>query len=269
MEISVILDLMFNMKSQIKIIESGRDIGIMSAAPEFFKKGTPLKERKEAVHQNRLKLGQKYNFDGNHIFRILQKSPWRKLRYKDGKYVVIEDKHLTKKDYWFEEIKGDILITSNKYKNIVLGDTSADCPILICEDRKKGYTAISHCGATYVDRKLPCDIIKALKEVCDSKEEDIYVYIGTAITKEYYIYDRYPKWAKHKRVWKNHIIKEKDGYHIDVIGAIYEQLNKIGINNIETSKTNTYSDDNFYSHVAAYQGKKEKKGQNFIGFYYE
>lgn len=257
------------MKSQIKIIESGRDIGIMSAAPEFFKKGTSLKERKEAVHQNRLKLGEKYNFDGNHILRILQKSPFRKLRYKDGKYVVVEDKHLQKKDYWQEKIKGDILIISNKYKNILLGDTAADCPIVICEDRRKGYTAIAHCGGTYVDRKLPCDMIKALKEVCDSDNDDIYVYIGTCITKEYYIYDRYPLWVKHKSIWKNNIIKEDDGYHIDVIGAIKEQLNKIGINNIETSKTDTYSDDNFYSHVGAYQGKKEKKGQNFTGFYYE
>ncbi len=77
-----------------------------------------------------------------------------------------------------------------------MANPQADCPILICEDRKKGYTALVHCGAIYIDRRLPQDTIKTLFDCCNSNIDDIYVYVGSCIKKESYIYDCYPKWAK-------------------------------------------------------------------------
>ena len=62
------------------------------------------------------------------------------------------------------------------------------------EDRNKGYTALSHCGAPYIDRLLPIDTIKALEKEVNSDLDDLYIYIGSSIKKESYIYDKYPSW---------------------------------------------------------------------------
>jgi len=57
---------------------------------------------------------------------------------------------------------------STIYKGVGIANPQADCPVIICEDRKKGYTALSHCGAPYINRKLPQDTIKALIDCCNS-----------------------------------------------------------------------------------------------------
>lgn len=144
----------------------------------------------------------------------------------------------------------------------------ADCPILIIEDRKNGVTALSHCGASYIDRKLPEQTVEALiKEFC-SKPENLYVYIGSNIKKESYIYDKYPTWATNIDVWDNFIIEFNNNYHINLEGAIIKQLEKYNIKNIEVSPYDTATDDIHYSHRAYAQGNETKKGQNFVGFYY-
>ena len=66
---------------------------------------------------------------------------------------------MTKDDYYDENIYCDILIISNKYPNVIVGNQSADCPIIIAEDRKLGVTALAHCGGSYVDYKLPVKTI--------------------------------------------------------------------------------------------------------------
>ena len=112
---------------------------------------------------------------------------------------------MKKEDFYQEVLPADILIISEKYPKIAIANPSADCPILICEDRKKGYTALSHCGAKHINRCLPKDTITALIEGCHSNVEDIYVYIGSCIKKESYIYDKYPLWATNESVWKKNI----------------------------------------------------------------
>ena len=257
------------MKSQIIIFETGKDIGIMSSKANFYKKDTSQKEREALFHEKRLKVGEKYKFNGNHILRANQKSPIKKLKYKDGKYILITEKYMQKEDYYQEQIPTDILIISNRFKKVAIGNPQADCPIVICEDRKKGYTALAHCGASYINRKLPVDIIKAMKDCCNSNIDDLYIYIGTCISKDNYIYDTYPTWATNRDVWKRFIVNKQDGYHINMLGAIKKQLKDLGIKHIRYSKKDTYTDDNYYSHVAAHQGNKNKLGQNFVGFYYK
>ena len=182
MEISVISDLMYNMKSKIKIFETNKIDGKMSKNPRFYPKNTSIEERYQKFYQDRLNLGKKLGINGNHILRIRQKG-LSNINYEDGKYVLIDEKHMTKEDYFLEDIQGDIIIISEKHKEVAIVNPQADCPILICEDRNKGYTALSHCGAPYISRKLPQDTIKALIKCCNSNIEDIYVYIGSCIKK--------------------------------------------------------------------------------------
>lgn len=256
------------MESKIVIFESNKLDGKMSKNPKFYEKKVSEKERYEEFYQDRINLGKKLGVDGHHIFRARQKglSP---VEYPDGKYILLNDSHMTKEDYFWEDLPADILIISEKHPRVIVGNPQADCPILICEDRRKGYTALAHCGAPYINRKLPQDTIKALIDCCKSNLDDIYVYIGSSIKKESYIYDKYPKWATNKEVWDSFIVKDNNDYHIDLVGAIVKQLRNFGIKHIEISPINTATHPDYYSHVEEYLGKQKDGGQNFVGFYYK
>jgi len=257
------------LRSQIEIFETGIKDGIMSKNKKFYKENLTQEEINKIFLETRLKFAKKYNLNGLHIFQALQKTPLNKLNYPDGKYIVISEENMTKEDYWSEELPADILIISNKYKNIIVGNQMSDCPILIAEDRRLGVTALAHCGASYINRNLPIQTIMALENEYHSNLNDIYVYIGSCIKTESYVYDSYPSWATNKEVWKDCIKKEQSIYKIDLVKAIKKQLKSIGISHIKVSKIDTFKDKNYYSHLAEYNGIKEKSGQNFVGFYYK
>lgn len=257
------------MKSRIKIFESGIDDRIMSRNPKFYKHGIKQEEIDQIFLQTRLALGKKYDFDGKKIFQANQKNEVNKVNYPDGKYIVLGEENMQKDDYWYENLPADILIISSKYPNIVVGNQMADCPILIAEDRYLGVTALSHCGVSYIDRKLPIQTIKALQEAYHSNLSDIYTHITSCASKESYVYDCYPKWATDKDVWEGFIIEEDGNYHIDMLNAIIKQLTEIGIRNITCSKEDTVTNPKFYSNCARAKGVLTKKGQNFVGFYYK
>lgn len=257
------------MKSQIEIFETGIKDGIMSRNKKFYKENLTQEEINKIFLETRLNFAKKYNLNGLHIFQALQKTQLNKLNYPDGKYIVISEENMTKDDYWSEELPADILIISNKYKQIIVGNQMSDCPILIAEDRRLGVTALAHCGASYINRNLPIQTIMALENEYHSNPNDIYAYIGSCIKKESYVYDSYPTWATNKEVWKDCIKKEQAIYKIDLVKAIKKQLKSIGISHIKVSKIDTFKDKNYYSHLAEYNGIKEKSGQNFVGFYYK
>ena len=257
------------MKTQIEIFEQGKGLGIFSNNEKFYPLETPLTTRNKHFKETRLRLGERLNLDGHKIFHSTQKSNLNKINYPNGKYIVITNENLKKEDYWDEILECDILLISNKYPNIIVGNQMADCPILIAEDRRKGITALSHCGAAYIDRKLPVDTIKALEQEYNSNLDDIYVYITSHISKDSYIYDKYPKWATNNEIWKNSITKVDEKYSIDLSLAIKEQLILYGVKHIEESNIDTATNDNYYSHYATNHNKKDKLGQNFVGFYYK
>ena len=256
------------MKSQIKIFETGKKEGIMSRNKKFYSEALSQGEINKEFLETRIYAGKMHDFDGKKMFQALQKTNSNNIDYPDGKYIVLSDKNMQKEDYWYEELPADILIISNKYPNIVVGNQMADCPIVIAEDRLLGVTALAHCGASYIDRYLPVQTIQALQQEYNSKVENIYIYITSCASKESYIYDCYPKWATNKEIWENSITKINDNYHIDMLNAIVSQLRKIGITNIDYSKEDTVTSDKFYSHSAYAKDNESKKGQNFVGFYY-
>ena len=145
----------------------------------------------------------------------------------------------------------------------------ADCPVLIAEDRYQGLSAIVHCGIYHINRGLPREFIKTLINEYHSKEENIYLYIGSHIKKESYIYDQYPKQATNKEIWKNAIIKKENDYHIDLEKAIKNQLKEFSLAKIKVSPIDTATDNRYASHREATLGNKEKLGQNIVGFYYK
>ena len=203
------------------------------------------------------------------MIQAVQKTETNNVKYPDGKYISINDKILTTDDYWYLNLEADILMINNKYKGIVIGNMCADCPIVIAEDRKKGVTALAHCGAAYIDRNLPYQIIESLKKEYSSNSEDIYVYISSGAKKENFIYDTYPHWAKNDDVWTDCINKKDNKYQIDMYKAIINQLKKHEIKNIEINEIDTITNQDYASHYCRIRGQENKSGQNFVGFFYK
>ncbi len=256
------------LETKIKIFETKIEDGIFSRNKKFYPSNVTESDILKRFLSVKEYVGKKYGFNGKRVFQPLQKNGTNNVEYPDGKYIILDESYMTKEDYWFERIPTDILILEEKYKGIVIGHQMADCPILIAEDRQKGVTALAHCGASYIDRLLPKQTIEALINAYNSNLEDIYVYVGSCAKKENYVYDRFPIWAKNNAIWDKNISLEDDGYHINLNGAIKQQLQDIGIIHIEESPIDTILDNSYYSHVAAIKGDIKKIGQNFVGFYY-
>ncbi len=254
------------MKSNIVIFEGNKKDGIFSNNKKFYPEEYTDKDIYNSVLKDRIKLGKKYHFNGKKMFQTTQKMEDNDS-YPNNKYVLIDDSYMTKDDYFKEEIKADILIIKKDYKGIALAHRMADCPVLIAEDRKLGISAIVHCGIYHINRGLPEEFIKCLVNVFNCK--DLYLYIGSHIKKESYIYDRYPITATNQSIWKDAIEKKEDGYHIDLEKAILNQIEKYNLKEIKVSDIDTYNNKNYASHYAAVHGNKDKLGQNIVGFYYK
>ena len=255
------------MKSQIVIFEGNMKDGLFSRAKRFYPEDYTEEDIYETYKKDRIKLGKKYGFSGLKMFQVRQKMEDNDS-YPDNKTVILDETYMQKEDYFKETIKADILIISNKYPKVAVVHNMADCPILIAEDRRKGVTALAHCGIYHINRGLPKAIIKSLIDNCESNPEDIYLYIGSHIWKESYIYDKYPPKATNKKIWENAIEKIGNDYHIDLLQAIKNQLKEYKLAEIKVSDINTYTDPNYASHS---KEKKDpsKKGQNIVGFYYK
>jgi copper oxidase (laccase) domain-containing protein len=256
------------MESKIVIFEGNQEQGIFSKAKKFYSENTTEEDIKNQIKEARIKLGEKYKFNGLKMLQVIQKMEDND-DYPDNKFVIIGDEHLTKDDYFEEEIKADILIITSKYKNIALSHRMGDCPVLIAEDREKEVSAIVHCNLYHLNRGLPRELIKTLIKQFNSDPKNIYLYIGSHIHKENYIYDKYPPKATNEKIWKAAIEKIGDNYHIDIERAILNQVKEFNLAEIKISPINTYTEDNYASHVAAYYGNKSKMGQNIVGFYYK
>ena len=256
------------MESRIKIFETGINNGVMSRNKKFYPESLTEEEIKKIFLETRINVGKNYGFDGKKMFQALQKTENNNVEYEDGKYHVITKEDIDNDDLWYVNIPADILIISKDYPKIVVGNQMADCPVLIVEDRRLGVTALSHCGAPYINRELPRQTVESLIKEYNSQIEDLYIYVGSFAKKESFIYDRYPKWATNEKVWNNAIIKNNNNFHIDMEQAIKNQLEEFNIQNMEFSKNDTMTDKIHYSHSASFNGNKEKFGQNFVGFYY-
>ena len=259
---------MNKLESQIVIFEGTKEDGIFSSNKKFFPEEYTEEDIYNEIKKYRINLGDKYNFSGLKMFQVIQKMEDNN-DYEDNKAVIIDDKYMTKEDYFIEKIHADILMITNKYKGVALSHRMADCPVLIAEDREKGVTAIVHCGLYHINRGLPKELIKALITKFNSNPNNIYLYVGSHIKKESYLYDTYPRIATNAEIWKNAIEKVGNKYSIDMEKAILNQLEEFNLGEIKISNINTATDERYASHYEAYKGNINKKGQNIVGFYYK
>ena len=188
-------------------------------------------------------------------------------KLEDVSFKKVSEINLDKADLWEEKIPCDILILTSSDPKVVIGHRMADCPVLIIEDKVQKAVAVSHCGASQINRKVPFYTEECLIKEYNSKKEDLYAYIGSCIKKDSYIYDQYPKWATNKEVWKDCLNEENGLYHIDLVTAIKNQL-IIDESHITVSPIDTYKDQTYYSHTSEVKKEEKPIGQNFVGCFY-
>ena len=255
---------------KVVILQSNKSNGPISAQKRFYPEGMMQDEIKKDLTMRRMKLGQEYGLDGRKMMIPVVKSLNERDKYPDGKYVVLNDcpeVYRDDVDLWDYDYNVDIMVMKKGLTGVMMGFPSADCPVIIMQDRKSKTLAFAHCSSDCIDRYLPIMIADSLNQVSNTKDQDIIVYVGPFASSKSYYYDNYPRWAVNDKIWK-YCIKEKDGgFYIDLRRAIIMELalRNIEYQNIEFSKVDTITNPDYYSNHAASKGDSLKNGRNLVG----
>ncbi len=219
-------------------------------------------DKKTVFNLHRHIFGESQGFDYHKMFMALQTK-------KDGSYFELTKEYVEANPNGWSDILEDILIITDKVPGVVAGHPVADCPVVMMSDLKQGITAVGHCGAEMIDRKLPMMIADALVEGYGSKEEDIRILVG-ACAGPNWAYDCYPKWAKDDKVWKESIIDDHGVFKIDMRKALKKQFAERGLknNDILFNLADTITDQRYYSNSAS-RHDPTKFGRHFEGMFYE
>ncbi len=222
-------------------------------------------DKRVIFNSHRLAFGKDNGFNWHKMFMADQKT-------KDGSYFEITRDYVEANTNGWTDIDEDILIITDKVPGVVVGHPVADCPVVVMEDRSKGVTAVAHCSADLIDKKMPMMVADALKEAYNSKDEDIIAYVS-ACAGDSWTYDTYPSWATDKKLWDKGIIEDKNGiFHINLRKAIQEEMKERNIQNVVYNENDTITNPEYYSNSAASKyglNDQSKFGRNFCGAFYK
>ncbi|MBQ2640298.1 MAG: laccase domain-containing protein [Bacilli bacterium] len=250
-------------------VDTGRLFGNMNTNKAFFPEDYTAEQRRQDFFLNRCNAAYHYGFDPRMTFMALQNDKKGTYKKLDREYVEAYA------DGWDADIDEDILLITEDIPEVVIGHPVADCPVVMMTDYKNGISAIGHCSAEMIDKKLPMMIADALVEAAGSKDEDIYTYVS-ACAGSNWTYDKWPDWAKDKELWKEAIYQDKKGiFHIDMRTVISKQLherNILGIRKVKFNQDDTITNPYYFSNSAASPyglNDKSKAGRNFAGLFYQ
>lgn len=116
---------------------------------------------------------------------------------KNGSYFEITREYVEKNPNGWTDIPEDILIITDEVPGVAIGHPVADCPVIIMEDVKNKVTAIAHCSAELIDKRMPMMIADALNSAYNTKDEDLKVRVSSCAGPTW-TYDRWPGFANDK-----------------------------------------------------------------------
>lgn len=275
-------------KVRLKIVDSKNIYGTMNGGTIRLTNITES-DKKMLADENGLTSEELQNYaftpaDKKKIFTIHRKMfaeeeqfDWHKMFMadqvdKNGSYFEITEEYTKQNPNGWTDINEDILVITDKNPGVVVGHPVADCPVVIMEDKTKGVTAVGHCSAELIDKKMPMKIADVLVNGYGSKEEDISAYVSARAGNSW-TYDTWPKWATDSTVWEDGIVVDDNGlFHIDLRTVISKQLEERNISHVFFDPTDTITDPNYYSNSAASASglnDASKFGRQFIGAVYQ
>lgn len=189
---------------------------------------------------------------------------------KNGSYFEITREYVEKNPNGWTDIPEDILIITDEVPGVAIGHPVADCPVIIMEDVKNKVTAIAHCSAELIDKRMPMMIADALNSAYNTKDEDIKVRVSSCAGPTW-TYDKWPGFANDKTIWEDTCaITEWDNeFKINIRAAIAGQLIERGIGqNVSYDFADTIIDKEYYSNSAS-RSNPDKYGRQFTGAIYQ
>ncbi len=220
--------------------------------------------KREIFDRHRMEMAHDFGFDDKKMFVANQDK-------KDGSYFELtKDFVEATSDGWDFDITEDILIITDKVPGVVAGHPIADCPVVMVCDAKKGVTALAHCSAELIDKKMPMMVVDALQRAYDSKDDDLVAYIS-ACAGDGWTYNNYPRWATDRKLWDGAIREENGVFRIDMRKVLTRELNEAGVSMSSFSNVDTRTNPNYYSNsMASANGGNDssKAGRNFSGAFY-
>lgn len=189
---------------------------------------------------------------------------------KNGSYFEITRDYVENNSNGWTDIPEDILIITDEVPGVAIGHPVADCPVIIMEDVKNKVTAIAHCSAELIDKRMPMMIADALSSAYNTKDEDIKVRVSSCAGPTW-TYDKWPGFANDKTIWEDTCaITEWDNeFKINIRAAIAGQLIERGIGqNVSYDFADTIIDKEYYSNSAS-RSNPDKYGRQFTGAIYQ
>ena len=189
---------------------------------------------------------------------------------KNGSYFEITRDYVENNSNGWTDIPEDILIITDEVPGVAIGHPVADCPVIIMEDVKNKVTAIAHCSAELIDKRMPMMIADALSSAYNTKDEDIKVHVSSCAGPTW-TYDKWPGFANDKKIWEDTCaITEWDNeFKINIRAAIAGQLIERGIGqNVSYDIADTIIDKEYYSNSAS-RSNPDKYGRQFTGAIYQ
>jgi copper oxidase (laccase) domain-containing protein len=176
-----------------------------------------------------------------------------------GKDRIIEVDSITPEQLWGQE--ADAMITHRRSALLVL--KAADCIPLVFYAPGQPFLALAHVGTSGAKLHLPRKVVDKL----GIGPKDLHLYVGPHVSQKSY---RFPdKKIDDKDLdasWDDYVSVENDGWHIDLLGYILDELKSVGVKpeNIEISDVDTGSDPDYYSH-RRHKITGEPTGRNCFG----
>lgn len=189
---------------------------------------------------------------------------------KNGSYFEITREYVENNPNGWTDIPEDILIITDEVPGVAIGHPVADCPVIIMEDVKNKVTAIAHCSAELIDKRMPMMIADALNSAYNTRDEDIKVRVSSCAGPTW-TYDKWPGFANDKTIWEDTCaITEWDNeFKINIRAAIAGQLIERGIGqNVSYDFADTIIDKEYYSNSAS-RSNPDKYGRQFTGAIYQ
>lgn len=178
-----------------------------------------------------------------------------------GKDRIVKVDSLTPEQLW--DTEADAIITRKSSVLLVL--KAADCIPLVFYVPGQKILALAHVGTSGAKLHLPRKVIDKL----GMPAEDLRVYVGPHVSQKSY---RFPdKDISEKDLdpsWDNYVSVEDDGWHIDLLGYVLDELKSAGVKpeNIEISEVDTGSDPDYFSH-RRHKITGEPSGRNCFAVY--
>lgn len=149
-------------------------------------------------------------------------------------------------------LRADAVVTRSAGVGILL--LLADCQAVSFFDPVNEVIAVAHCGRVSTDLQLARQVVAHMVKYYGSRPEEMLAFLGPSIAAPHYLFGA--GITSVMSGWGSYLHRVGDDcYSVDIRGYNLEQLRLAGLHSkrIESADIDTYSSDDYFSHVRSSQ----------------